>query len=268
MTAYRFRWLLFAVLGLVIIFPHRLCAQTTDRPSPEPATPQAAPGSANTSGTNGPQQSASQSPKEKADEQLKQEERQRILGVIPNFTTTNIQDAAPLTPRQKFHLAFKSASDPFQLFAAGLAAGVNQAENEFPGYGQGAEGYFKRVGASYADSADGVLWGTAIYPILLHEDPRYFRRGSGSFKSRFLYSVSTTVVTKNDNGTWGPNYANILGNLTAGGISNLYYPSSDRGFGLTMQGAVTVTAEGALGSLFVEFWPDISRKLFHKKEKK
>jgi hypothetical protein len=142
---------------------------------------------------------------------------------------------------------------------------MNQAEDNFPGYGQGASGYFKRFGASYADSVDGVFWGNAVYPVLLHEDPRYFRRGSRTFKSRFLYSVSTTVRARRDNGTWGFNYANVLGNFTAGGISNLYYPSTDRGFGLTMQGAATVTAEGAIGALFVEFWPDISRKLFHRK---
>ena len=207
-----------------------------------------------------------QSQRDLAEQQLKQQEHQRILGVIPNFNTTNLQNAAPLSPKQKFRLAFRGAIDPFQFVAAGGVAGWGQAVNDNVGYGQGTEGYARRYGATYADSADGVLWGNAIFPSLLHEDPRYFRKGTGSFWGRFFYSVSTTVRTKDDNGKWGWNYANVLGNITAGGISNLYYPSSDRGILLTFEGAATVTAEGALGALGVEFWPDISRKLFHRRD--
>ncbi len=208
-----------------------------------------------------------QSLHDQAEQQLKVQEHQRIMGVIPNFNTVNIQNAVPLSPKQKFSLALRSAVDPFEFVAAGVLAGWGQLENDNAGYGQGAEGYAKRYGASYTDSADGVLWGNAIFPVLLHEDPRYFRRGTGSFRSRFLYAISTTVWTRNDNGTWGPNYANVLGNITAGGISNFYYPSDNRGVGLTFEGAATVTAEGALGALGVEFWPDISRKLFHTRDR-
>ncbi len=183
------------------------------------------------------------------------------MGIIPNFSTTDIQDAAPLTPRQKFRLFLKGATDPFTFVAAGLDAGISQASNNFSGYGQGAQGYAKRFGASYADQFSGGFWGSAVLPSLLHEDPRYFRKGSGGFRRRLLYSLSTTVITKRDNGEWGPNYSNILGNVIAGGISNAYYPSSDRGAGLTFERALTVTAFGAAGSVFVEFWPDISKKL-------
>lgn len=200
---------------------------------------------------------------DQAEQQLRQQERQRILSVIPNFNTSYIQNAAPLSPRQKFRLAFRGGIDPFEFVAAGAIAGWGQAENDNVGYGQGAQGYAKRYGAAYADSADGILWGNAIFPVLFHEDPRYFRKGAGSFWSRFKYAISTTVWTKNDNGTFGPNYANVLGNIVAGGISNSYYPSGDRGVGLTFEGAATVTAEGALGAIGVEFWPDVSHKLFH-----
>ncbi|MGA2963221.1 MAG: hypothetical protein ABSD96_16195 [Candidatus Korobacteraceae bacterium] len=227
--------------------------------TPPEATPPSA--SSAQSGENKPKQL---SDRERAAEELKQQEKQRILGVIPNFNTTNVQNAAPLSPGQKFQLMFKSAADPFQFVASGLSAGLNQAEDNFAGYGQGAQGYAKRFGAAYADQFDGLLWGNAILPILLHEDPRYFRKGSGSFKKRFFYAISTTVITKNDNGTRGPNYANVLGNFVSGGISNAYYPASDRGLGLTVQNALTVTAEGAIGAIFVEFWPDISRHLFHR----
>ena len=230
------------------------------------ATPPAAsPGQTQPPGApSGEKKPAQLSERERAAQELKEQEKQRILGVVPNFNTTDVQNAAPLNPGQKFQLMFRSAVDPFQFVASGLSAGLNQAENNFAGYGQGAQGYFKRVGAAYTDQFDGLLWGNAILPSLLHEDPRYFRKGTGSFKKRLFYAVSTTVITKNDNGTWGPNYANVLGNIISGGISNAYYPATDRGLGLTFQNAFTVTAEGAIGSIFVEFWPDINRHLFHR----
>ena len=201
------------------------------------------------------------------DEQLKEEERQRILGVIPNFNTVNNQNALPLNPRQKFQLMFKSSVDPFIFLTAALDAGLGEVQGSFKGYGWGPEGYFKRFGASYADTADGNLWGNAIFPVLFHEDPRYFRKGTGKVMSRALYSVSTIVRCKSDEGKWVPNYSNALGNFVSGGISNLYYPSKNRGFELTVQNAVTVTAEGSIGSLFMEFWPDIYQRVHHRHPK-
>jgi hypothetical protein len=211
---------------------------------------------------------ATQSPsqQDRAETQLNQEEHQRILGVVPNFNTTDNQNAAPLSARQKFRLAFRSAVDPFTFVAVAADAGISQAKNDFPGYGQGAAAYGKRFDASYADSFDGTLWANAIFPALLHQDPRYFRKGRGSFTARLLYAVSTTVRARNDNGTWGPNYANVAGSIVAGGISNLYYPASDRGVGLTFQRAFTVTAEGALGAIGVEFRPDGGRKCLQEVE--
>jgi hypothetical protein len=202
--------------------------------------------------------------RDRAEEQLQQQKRQRILGVFPNFNTSNIPDAVPLSGRQKFSLAFRSAVDPITFAVAAADAGGSQLSNRFPSYGQGTAGYAKRFGASYTDSFNGTMLGSAVFPALLHQDPRYFRKGSGPFMPRLLYALSTTVRAKSDHGKWMPNYSNILGNLAAGGISNLYYPSSDRGAGLTIQRAFVVTAEGALGSIFVEFWPDISGKLLRR----
>jgi hypothetical protein len=202
---------------------------------------------------------------EKAEQQLRQQEKQRIAGVVPNFNVSYDSDAAPLSRKQKLHLAFRTATDPVSFGVAAFDAGFSQAEDDFPGYGQGMQGYAKRFGASYADNFDGTMLGNAIFPILLKQDPRYFRRGEGSFTSRFLYSISTTVWCKNDSGSHGPNYSNILGNLAAGGISNLYYPASDRGAGLTFERGFTVTAYGAFGGVFNEFWPDIAKKLFKDK---
>jgi hypothetical protein len=202
---------------------------------------------------------------EKADLQLKQQEKQRIVGVVPNFNVSYNEDAAPLSRKQKLHLAFHTAIDPVSFAVAAFDAGLSQAEDDFPGYGQGMQGYAKRFGASYADNFDGTMLGNAIFPILLKQDPRYFRRGKGRFTTRLLYSISTTVWCKNDNGSHGPNYSNILGNLAAGGISNLYYPASDRGAGLTFERGFTVTAYGAFGGVFNEFWPDIAKKIFKDK---
>ncbi len=201
---------------------------------------------------------------ERAAEQLKRQEHQRILGVFPNFNTSYISDAVALTPKQKLQLVLRSGVDPVTFAVAAADAGISQWEDDYPGYHQGAEGYFKRWGASYADSFDGALWGNAIFPILLHQDPRYFRKGTGPKKERLWYAIESTVRARGDNGKWQPNYSNVLGNIASGGIANLYYPSTDRGIGLTFERAFTVTAEGVIGSLVVEFWPDISRHLRHK----
>jgi hypothetical protein len=204
-------------------------------------------------------------PEQRAAEQLRQQEQQRIAGVVPNFNVSYNQDAPPLSRKQKLNLAWHTAKDPVSFGIAGVDAAFSQAEDDFPGYGQGTQGYAKRFGAAYADNFDGTMLGNAIFPILLKQDPRYFRRGQGSFSSRFFYALSTTVWCKNDNGSHGPNYSNLLGNLAAGGISNLYYPASDRGAGLTFERGLTVTAYGAFGGLFNEFWPDIARKIFKDK---
>lgn len=180
-----------------------------------------------------------------------------MLGIVPEFNTVNGDEAVPLTKGQKFQLWWKSSIDPFTFFTAGADAGIEQAENSYPGYLQGAAGYAKRYGASYADTVDGNLWGNAILPVLLGQDPRYFRLGHGSFKSRIWYAAISTVRTKSDAGKWQPNYSNIGGNLIGGAISNIYYPASDRGVGLIFERGFTVTAEGALGSLAYEFYPDV-----------
>ena len=191
------------------------------------------------------------------EEKFKAEEQQRMLGVIPNFNSVNSSDAAPLTKGEKFHLWYKGSTDPFVFVTAGIDAGIEQAENSYPGYHQGFEGFAKRYGASYADTVDGNLWGNAILPVLLHQDPRYYRLGHGTVKYRLWWAALSTVRCKSDDGRWEPNYSNIGGNLIAGAISNLYYPSSDRGTGLIFERGFTVTAEGSFASIAVEFYPDV-----------
>jgi hypothetical protein len=194
-----------------------------------------------------------------AEQQIKVEEHQRVLGAIPNFYVSYVPDAAPLTAKQKFELAWKTVLDPFTFLVVGGAAGIEQAQDHFAGYGQGAEGYGKRFGAGYADTVAGTFIGAAVLPSLLKQDPRYFYKGTGSTTSRALYAIANSIICKGDNGRWQPNYSNVVGNLAAGGLSNLYYPEQDRdGAGLTLENASIGIGATAIGNLFQEF---IVRKL-------
>ena len=193
-------------------------------------------------------------PAEVAEEQIKIEEKQRVLGVLPNFYVTYIPNAVSLTSKQKFELAWKTIVDPFTFVVVGGAAGVEQAQNHFKGYGQGAQGYAQRFGAGYADTVTGTLIGSAILPSLLKQDPRYFYKGTGSMGSRALYAIANSLICKGDNGRWQPSYSNILGSLAAGGISNLYYPAQDRdGAELTFENAAIGIGGTAVTNLLQEF---------------
>jgi hypothetical protein len=194
-----------------------------------------------------------------AEDQIKIEEKQRLFGVLPNFYVSYDPKAVPLTAKQKFKLAWKSTVDPVSFGIVGAVAGIEQADNAFSGYGQGTQGYAKRYGAAYADLVSGTFIGSAILPSLLKQDPRYFYKGTGSRKSRFLYAVANSVVCKGDNRHWQPNYSFIIGDLATGGISNLYYPSQNRnGAALTFENAFIAVGAGAIGNIFQEFF---SRKL-------
>ena len=198
-------------------------------------------------------------PVELAQEQLKEQEKQRVLGIIPNFYVTYAPDPAPLSSKQKFGLAWKSTVDPIRFIVVGAIAGGDQATDRFSGYGQGAEGYAKRYGAAYADYITGTFIGGAILPSLFKQDPRYYYKGVGSTRSRFLYAVANAVICKGDNGHWQANYSNILGSLASGGISNLYYPASDRnGAALTFENALIGVGASAVVNVLQEF---VIRKL-------
>jgi hypothetical protein len=191
---------------------------------------------------------------EVAEAEIKVEEKQRVLGIIPNFYVSYIPDAAPLTPKQKFELAWRTSVDPVTFILTGAIAGIQQAQDNFGGYGQGAQGYGKRYGASYADLVTGTFIGSAILPSLLKQDPRYFYKGSGSTRSRILYALANSVICKGDNKRWQPNYSNVLGSLASGGISNLYYPGSERGVELTFENAGIGIGATAAANLLQEFF--------------
>jgi hypothetical protein len=191
---------------------------------------------------------------EVAEDEIKEEEKQRVLGVIPNFYVTYLPNAVPLSSKQKFELAWKTTVDPVSFGITGVIAGVQQAQNDFSGYGQGAQGFAKRYGASYADFVAGTFVGSAVLPTLLKQDPRYFYKGTGSKRSRILYALANAVICKGDNGHWQANYSSILGSLAAGGISNLYYPAKNRdGAELTFENALIGIGASAAANLLQEF---------------
>ena len=190
---------------------------------------------------------------ELAQEQLNEQVKQRVFGFIPNFYVSYVPNAAPLTAKQKFRLAWKTTSDPITFLAVGALAGVDQATDRWGAYGQGAEGYAKRFGATYGNVFIGTFLGGAVLPSILKQDPRYFYKGSGSTKSRILYALAHSVICKGDNGRWQPDYSSIVGNLAAGGISNLYYPPNDRnGAGVVFSNALIRIGETAVANVFQE----------------
>jgi hypothetical protein len=235
------------------------------QPSPQPAPPQA-PATQGSSSSQTPPQTpdAEKSQHEKAEEQLKAQEHQRVMGVMATFNTTTNQNALPLSSGQKFKLFFKSETDPWPFLLAGVVSGIGMAEDSYPTWGEGAQGYGKRFGAAYTDAFIGNFFGNAVLTSLLHEDPRYFQKGTGKPMKRFLWAASSTVWCKRDNGGWGPNYANVMGNLIGAAISDTYYPASERTVGNTIENGLTVSAEGIVGAEIIEFWPDIAR---HYKQK-
>jgi hypothetical protein len=190
---------------------------------------------------------------ELAEMQLKEQEKQRVIGFIPNFYVSYLPDAAPLAPKQKFELAWKTMIDPITFLSVGVLAGIEQASDDFGGYGQGAQGYAKRYGAGYADAFAGTFVGGAILPTLLKQDPRYFYKGTGSIRSRTLYALATALICKGDNKRWQPNYSSILGSFASGGISYLYYPAADRGAELLVQNSLLSIAENGIAGVFQEF---------------
>jgi hypothetical protein len=191
----------------------------------------------------------------------KEEQSQRMLGVVPMFSVTNRHDAPPLSSHAKFHLMTKSLTDPFIFVAVGLQAASGQANDSFHGYGQGAQGYAKRYAANLADSADSNFWSNYAYPVLFKQDPRYFRMAEGGVRKRIWYAVTQEFIAHQDSGGRNFHWSNILGAFTAGTISNVYYPKSDRGVGLTASRAGIALLYGGLGNLALEFWPDIAVRL-------
>jgi hypothetical protein len=188
-----------------------------------------------------------------AEQQVKQEEKQRIFGIVPNFYVSYLPNAAPLTSRQKWNLAAHDTFDGMSFVGVSAGAGVEQAANRYPDYGQGAEGYARRWGALYADGRTSDLLDHYVFASLLHQDPRYFYQGTGSTKSRFMHAVGSAFIARSDSGRNMPNYSYLLGDICSGAISNLYAPSSERGAGLVFTNAAIGIAGRSFKAVVEEF---------------
>jgi hypothetical protein len=189
----------------------------------------------------------------------------RILGVIPEYQTVNnaTPETPPLTTRQKWQFFLDETKDPFNIAAAALSAGLSQADNQTPKYGEGGAAYAKRFGAAFGDFSSQNLFSDAILAWALHQDPRYFRKGPRSrFVPRVLYSLSRIAVARQDSGRPAFNASGVGGMMLGIGASNLYYPSVSRTGPVMFTRLGTSAAGWALGNVAAEFWPDIHQKFF------
>lgn len=189
----------------------------------------------------------------------------RIFEVLPNYgTVEDAKDLPPLTTGQKFRLAtagvFDWAAYPFN----GALSGVAQARNDPKEWGQGWGAYGKRYGASFADNSIGTYMTTAVFPSLLHEDPRYYQLGKGCFARRAYHAVNRLFVARADSGHDHFNYSESIGNATAAAISNIYHVPADRTASRNATTFAFLVLYDGLSNELKEFWPDIRRKVFHK----
>lgn len=198
-------------------------------------------------------------PVEVATEEVKEEEHQRVFGFIPNFYVTYNHDAVPLTTKLKFHLAYKSVTDPISIAGTAFLAGLEQAGDQYPDFGQGLKGYGKRVGAGYGDVITSTFLSGAVFPSLFKQDPRYYYLGTGSTRSRILHAVENSVRCKGDNGKWQMNYSNMLGAFGGAAVSSYLYPTNNRGM-FTLSNGFIRMGESSLAGFIQEFVvPKISK---------
>lgn len=188
----------------------------------------------------------------------------RIAGVLPNYRTADAsEEGTVITARHKLYIASKDSFDYPLVALSGLLAGAGQLRNEQPSFGQGMKGYGHRLITNYADQAMGNMFAEGFFPVMLHEDPRYFRRGSGSVWHRAGYALSRVIVTHQDGGRPRFNFSEWMGNASAVAISNAYYPDT-RTAGDNAAKLVQQVGTDALSQLLKEFWPDVRRKFSRK----
>src|SRR5208282_5142012 len=258
-----------AMFGLVMTISISTSAQ---QPAEQkPAEPQAPP-----AGGQQPSPSASGQGEAKPGEPEKKPQDQqdksgisknRMFGVMPNFLTVdNAAQLPPLTPGQKFKAVARGAFDPYPIVYNGILAGISQAENSLEGYGQGVQGYAKRYGAFFADSTIENFTVGAALPSLLHQDPRYYRMGTGGFGHRAWYAATRIFVIRGDSGREQFNASEIFGSAIAAGASTYsYHPEADQKVTNVLSVWATQMGSDAFGFMMKEFWPDIHRLFSRKK---
>jgi hypothetical protein len=190
--------------------------------------------------------------------------KNRVFGVLPNYRTAEAsQEGTVLTSAQKLNIARKDSFDYPLVLLAGAFAGLGQLTDQQHSFGQGAKGYAHRLVTNYADQAMGNMFTEGFFPVMLREDPRYFRKATGSTMSRIGYAATRVFVTHKDSGGLRFNYSEWLGNASAVAISNAYYPDG-RTAGANAGKLLTQVGTDAVSQILKEFWPDIKRKMFHK----
>jgi hypothetical protein len=197
-------------------------------------------------------------------DQTQNTEDKRILGIIPNYrTSSNLSTYEPSTATEKFKVASQDAFDRGTFILAGIFAGEAQLTNDNRAFGQGGAGFGRHYGAAYGDLLIGDYMTEAVFPTFLHQDPRYFRRGEGSTRSRLSYAIGQIFWTQTDSGGTQFNYSEVIGNSTAVAISTAYYrdnrDTGDAVSKLGMQLGVDMAS-----NVIKEFWPDMLRKVHHK----
>ena len=193
--------------------------------------------------------------------------KDRLFFALPNFLTVeNAGQIPPLTTGQKFKVVTRSAFDYVEFPWYGFLAGISQAENSEPGYGQGAAGYGKRYGAAFADGTIENFWTSAIFPSVLHQDPRFFQLGKGGFWHRTGYAISRIFVTRSDSGTSQFNASEIVGSAISAGTSTYsYHPHADKTLSNSLSVWGSQIGYDTITIVVKEFWPDIRRKISRKK---
>jgi len=193
-------------------------------------------------------------------------DKQRVLGVLPNYRTADgTLPYAPLSARRKLYIGFKDSTDyPVYPYTAVFAA-LYQLEDSNPSFGQGMKGYAHRYATTYGDQVIGNMLTESLFPILLKEDPRYFRMAGGSGKTRLGYSVTRIFVTKTDAGRSRINLSELVGNATAVAISNAYLPDSRTAHDNLLKFGQQLAVD-AFSNVLKEFWPDVKRRYFSRRE--
>ena len=197
-----------------------------------------------------------------------QKKNDRMFYVMPNYLTVENQaKVPPLTWKQKFSTTAEGTFDPYEFVIVGILAGIRQAHDAYPAFGEGFAGYGKRYGAAFADQVDGNIMVGAVFPTILRTDPRYYQLSRGRFLRRFGYAISRIAVSRTDSGRNVFNVSEFAGNAVAAGISNLYYPHSDASVTSTATNWVTQLSVDAFGNELKEFWPDIHSWILRKRHK-
>lgn len=187
-----------------------------------------------------------------------------MFGMPSYGTVDGLERVPPLTPGGKFKLALTYIS-PYTFGFVALRAGIDQAVDSKHNYGQGMEGYGKRYGADLADGLSNAVFVTGVFPSLLHQDPRYYRRRQGSFFDRTGYALSRVLITRQDSGRSFFNFSEVLGNAASSGLSTAYYPDNEQTAGDFAVRAGIQFGFDAGFNVLKEFYPDIMRKVFKKK---